>query len=68
MDELAAQAALDPAAMREEVHQPQEENGNGKGEERRDVRVHISIQGSLSLQTSGSETYRDVDSILRYSS
>jgi hypothetical protein len=33
--------------MREEVHQPQKENGNGKGKEGRAVGVQIYIPGSV---------------------
>lgn len=43
MDELAAELALDPAALREKVHEAQEGERDDKGEEGGEIGVHVII-------------------------
>jgi hypothetical protein len=44
MDQLAAQPALNPAAVREEIHEAEEENSNTKSEKSSEVGIHISME------------------------
>ena len=52
MNQLAAQPAFDPAAMRQEIHEAEEENSNPKCEERGNVRIHVSMEMDYGGETS----------------